>query len=67
MTQAPDKRRGRQPEPAKASTSRVQELRQRRAAEGLAEVRGIWARPQDHKAIKAAVKAIIESWIKDDN
>lgn len=30
----------------------------RQRAAGLAEVRGIWARPADHAAIKAAAKQI---------
>ncbi len=34
------------------STHRVQALRNRRKAAGLSEVRGIWARPEDHARIK---------------
>jgi hypothetical protein len=37
---------------AKTSTQRGNELRQRRAAQGLQEVRGVWAHPEDHAAIK---------------
>jgi alkanesulfonate monooxygenase SsuD/methylene tetrahydromethanopterin reductase-like flavin-dependent oxidoreductase (luciferase family) len=32
--------------------------RARKAAEGLAEVRGIWARPEDHAAIKSEAAKI---------
>lgn len=34
------------------STSRVAALRQRRAEQGLGEVRGAWAHPDDHALIK---------------
>ena len=37
---------------------RQQALRERRRAAGLGEVRGIWARPQDHAAIKQAAERI---------
>ena len=40
------------PATAKTVTQRVQELRERRAAAGLAEVRGAFAHPDDHPAIK---------------
>lgn len=39
--------------------ARKQALREQRAAEGLAEVRGIWAPKEHHAAIKeAAAKAL---------
>lgn len=42
----------------KTSTERVRDLRKRRAAEGLTEVRGIWAKPEHHKQIKAYGRGI---------
>lgn len=45
---------------AKTNTERAQVLRARRAAEGLAEVRGIWAPPERHKAIKAAAARLLK-------
>jgi hypothetical protein len=41
--------------------------RARKAAEGLAEVRGIWARPEDHARLKEELRAIIGTKIKGDN
>jgi hypothetical protein len=41
---------------AKTTAERQQALRAKRAALGLTEVRGIWAPPEDHAAIKASVK-----------
>ena len=41
---------------AKTVAERQQALRAKRAAAGLTEVRGIWAPPADHAAIKASVK-----------
>jgi hypothetical protein len=37
---------------AKTSTQRSDDLRQRRAEQGLKEVRGAWAHPEDHTAVK---------------
>jgi hypothetical protein len=34
----------------------MQALRKRKAADGLREVRGIWADPKDHAAIKRQAK-----------
>lgn len=48
----------RKPEPASAVTARSQRLRAERAANGLAEVRGIWAKPEHHEQIKAFAKAL---------
>jgi hypothetical protein len=38
---------------AKSTSERQQALRERRATLGLSEVRGIYARPEDHARIKA--------------
>jgi hypothetical protein len=43
---------------AKPSTIRAQELRQRRLAAGLSEVRGIWAPQSEHAAIKALAERL---------
>jgi hypothetical protein len=40
------------------STERSTVLRKRRTAAGLAEVRGIWARPEAHTAIKSEAAKI---------
>ncbi len=40
------------------STERVQALRDRRKAEGLSEVRGIWAPPDQHARIKREAMAM---------
>lgn len=37
----------------KTSTQRSRELRKRRIAEGLTEVRGIWLKPEFHNQVKA--------------
>lgn len=42
----------------KTSTQRVQELRQRRAEQGLTEVRGIFLPPELHARLKAMARAI---------
>jgi len=39
------------------STQRSQSLRKRRRDAGYKEVRGIWLRPDEHKKLKAYVKA----------
>lgn len=38
---------------AKTSTERQNAFRKRRAENGLQEVRGAWAHPDDHAAVKA--------------
>lgn len=43
---------------AKTSTQRAQDLRKRREADGLKEVRGIWAPTERHDAIKQAVREL---------
>lgn len=43
---------------AKTATQRSRSLRAQRAAQGLHEVRGIYAAKAQHKAIKAAAKAV---------
>jgi len=40
----------------KPSTTRAQEFRKRQTEQGLKEVRGIWAKPEDHKKIKEAAR-----------
>jgi hypothetical protein len=40
------------------SNHRVQKLRNARKAEGLAEVRGIWAPKDQHQRIKAAARQL---------
>lgn len=57
-TEAPKRGRKKAPEPAKAITARSQRLRAERAAQGLAEVRGIWARPEHHEAIKEFARSL---------
>lgn len=49
----PDTKRTKAPEQAKTITARSQRLRAERAAQGLAEVRGIWVKPEHHATIKA--------------
>lgn len=58
MTDSTTQKRSKSPEPARAVTARSQRLRAERAANGLAEVRGIWARPEHHDAIKAFAKSL---------
>ena len=43
---------------AKTATQRSQSLRAERAAQGLHEVRGIYATKVQHKAIKAAAEIV---------
>jgi len=43
---------------AKTITERVRALRERRAQDGLTEVRGIFARPEDHARIKAYARKL---------
>lgn len=43
---------------ARNSTTRVAELRKRKAATGLIEVRGIWTHPDDVAAIKKYAKEL---------
>lgn len=43
---------------AKTSAERQEALRLRRAQEGLTEVRGLYARPDDHAKIKALAKGL---------
>ncbi len=45
-------------EPAKTIAQRQADLRQRRAEEGLTEVRGLYAKPTDHAKIKAFAKSL---------
>jgi hypothetical protein len=45
--------------PAKTLAQRQEALRQRRADEGLTEVRGLYARPKDHAKIKAFAKGLM--------
>lgn len=44
--------------PAKTAAKRQAELRQRRAEEGLTEVRGLYAKPEHHAKIKAFAKTL---------
>ena len=44
--------------PAKTLAQRQAALRERRADEGLTEVRGLYARPADHAKIKAFAKSL---------
>ena len=39
--------------PPKTTTQRVKDLHERRKAEGLKQIRGLWAYPADHAAIKS--------------
>jgi len=45
--------------PAKTSTERVRDLRDRKAKIGHAEVRGVFAHVEDHQAIKLAAQKIV--------
>lgn len=45
----------------KTGAARQRELRARRLAEGMAEVRGIYAKPEDHSKIKAYAKKLAKS------
>ena len=45
---------------AKTPAERKAEERKRRADEGLAEVRGIWAPPADHPDVRAAARRAVE-------
>lgn len=44
--------------PPKTTTQRVQDLHKRREAEGLKQIRGLWAYPEDHSAIKQAAAKV---------
>jgi hypothetical protein len=46
--------------PTKTSAERQREFRARMAEQGLAEVRGIFARLEDHRAVKEAAAKTIE-------
>jgi len=56
MMQAPESKRA----GASTATARSQALREKRAAAGLAEVRGIWASPEHHRSIKAVADALAD-------
>ena len=43
---------------AKTNAQRQADLRERRLAEGKTEVRGIYAKPEDHAKIKAFAKSL---------
>lgn len=43
---------------SKTTADRQRELRARRLSEGLTEVRGIYAKPDDHAKIKAYAKKL---------
>lgn len=43
---------------AKSTAQRQQALRQRRQEQGMTEVRGIYAKPEHHAAIKAYAKRL---------
>ena len=47
-----------QPKPVKSVAKRQADLRQRRADEGLMEVRGLFAKPEHHAKIKAFAKTL---------
>lgn len=53
--------------PAKTPTERARALRERRAAQGLSEVRGIWAPAALHEAIKAAAARLLKKRAKEGN
>lgn len=57
-TQPPKRARIKKPEPPGASTKRADKLRAERTAQGLAEVRGIWAKPEHHASIKALAEQV---------
>lgn len=46
---------------AKTATERSQKLRESRAAEGLAEVRGVFAPKNDHPKLREAFRKIVEA------
>ena len=49
---------------AKTSTEKARTLREKRAREGLAEVRGVWAPAQHHKALRERFREAIEAYLK---
>lgn len=49
---------------AKSTADRQKALRERRAAQGFIEVRGIWAKPEHHQQIKQYAKLLEVSDIK---
>lgn len=55
-----------QVKPAKSLAQRQADLRLRRAAEGLIEVRGLYAKPGDHAKIKAFAKTLKKRPVKAD-
>ena len=46
---------------SKTTSERQRELRARRLSDGLTEVRGIYAKPEDHANIKAYAKKLAKS------
>lgn len=46
---------------AKTATERSQKLRESRAAEGLAEVRGVFAPKEDHPKLREAFRKLVEA------
>lgn len=53
-----------QAKPTKSVAERQADLRLRRAAEGLTEVRGVYAKPGDHTRIKAFAKTLQKKVMK---
>lgn len=47
--------------PPKTATQRVKDLHKRREAEGLKQIRGLWAYPEDHPAIKAKAASLTKA------
>lgn len=49
---------------AKTATQRVQDLIARRKADGLKELRGLWAHPDDHQSIREHAEKLARKRLK---
>lgn len=58
MTDHPTPKKPRKPEPKEAVAARQRALKAAREAQGLTRVSGLYARPEDHPAIKAYAKGL---------
>jgi hypothetical protein len=58
MTDQPKPKRPRKPEPKEAVAARQRALVEARKAQGLKRVANLYARPEDHQAIRDFVKTL---------
>lgn len=49
------------------NTKRSQELRAKRKADGLVELRGIWVEPQWHAMLKDKCQSLVRGWRRHAN